>query len=150
MKKRLCAVLGAIALLGALAPALAASPASAAATSELKSVVNTHCVDEIANASHTIDLTSCEKAANQEWTVASVLDGLAVRFQNASTGACLADRGGAVQVTGCNPSSLEQAWIIEGGQIESGDNGDCLTQSGFQVTLTPCSGSSAENWELTA
>jgi hypothetical protein len=131
MKKRLAAALGAMALLGAIAPALAVSPASAAATVEIKSAADTHCVDEIANSSHTIELTSCQRAANEEWTEAAVGGGLA-RFQNSSNGA-----------------SLAQSWSVGGGLIQNADDGQCLTQSGFQVIFTQCLKNSDQIWELT-
>lgn len=162
MKNRICAFLGALAILGALAPALAASPAAASATSEVKSVAITHCLDELANSSNSLGLTSCVGAANQEWHIDLESMGDFVRFQNASTGACLADRSGTVQVTGCDPSSPTQLWTelvgenrndVEFQNAQGTANGSvgCLTQSGFQVVFAPCSTSNpAQNWQITS
>ena len=141
-----------------LAPALAASPASAATTSEVKSLNNTHCIDELANSSHTVALTSCQKAANEEWTIAFV-NSTDIRFQDASTGGCLAERPGTgIVITGCNPSSPEQQWdelVFESGSTISSVfeneavSGACLNQTGFSTDVVTCNtASKSQHWQL--
>jgi hypothetical protein len=163
VKKTLGGVAGVLAFVGLIAPVIAASPASAASSVEVKSVSITHCLDELANSSHAVALTSCEGAPNEEWTIAvlpSETDTI-VRFQNIQTGACLAERPGTgVIVTGCSTSDPDQQWdefnATVGGAVPEKEfisvaissTEACLNQTGFNVDVAICNDSDAQAWEL--
>jgi hypothetical protein len=169
VKKRLGSAIGAVALSVALAPALAATPALATvpppagppqARIELESVSDTHCLDEIASSNPGLGLTSCEGAPNQEWIMTELDNDITVRLQNASTGACLAERPGTgVIVTGCDLSSPEQTWSLSSifttaingiAQVQfQASNGGYLNQTGFQVDVTGPTDGKPQDWVLT-